>query len=123
MQHAALEQRGGFLGEKGERRVGRGPHQPALTALLLFLPDLQPLPQQEALAARRGAGRGAAGPGGESVLVAGRRDLDGGQLQVLLGARTGLEAPDGQPRRLRVPLAGHVPHAPHLEALAPQRRG
>lgn len=109
----ALKQGGGLRGRRGEQ----GPHQPALTDLLLLLPNLQPLPQQEALASRRGAGRGAAGPGRESVLVAGRRDLDGGQLEVLLGAA------DGQPPGFDLPLAGHVPRAPHLEALAPRRRG
>ena len=68
---------------------GGGAYQPALTALLLLLPDLQPLPQQEALAPRRGAGRGASRPAGGGVFVAGRRDLDGGQLQVFFGGGAG----------------------------------
>lgn len=100
-------------------------YRPALTALLLLLSDLQPLPQQEALSSRRGAGRGAPGPGRRAVLVAGRRDLNRWQLQVLLGARATagcVAARHGQPLPLALLLAGHVPHPPHLEALAAQRR-
>ena len=95
---------GGRRGRMGvEDRPGRGfsgrfrrtngaslaSHQPALAAVLLLLAHPQPLAQQEALAARRGAGRGTVGPGGYGVLVDRRRDLDGGQLQVLLGGRVG----------------------------------
>lgn len=60
-------------------------HQPALTALLLLLSHLEPLAKQEAFAPGRGARGGAVGPG--RVLVAGRRDFDGGQLKVLFGSR------------------------------------
>lgn len=66
-----------------------GPYQPALTALLLLLSDLQPLPQQETLASRRGAGRGAVRPGRGGVFIAGWRDLNGRQLEVFLGAGVG----------------------------------
>lgn len=66
-----------------------GPYQPALTALLLLLSDLQPLLQQETLASWRGAGRGAVRPGREGVFVAGWRDLNGRQLKVFLGAGAG----------------------------------
>lgn len=100
-------------------------YRPALTALLLLLSDLQPLPQQEALPSRRGAGRGAPGPGRRAVLIAGRRDLNGRQLQVLLGARVTagrVAARDGQPLPLALLLTGHVPHPPHLETFATQRR-
>lgn len=65
--------------------AGRVRYQPAFTALLLLLSDLQPLPQQETLAPRRGTGRGASRPGGGGVFVAGWRDLDGGQLEVFFG--------------------------------------
>lgn len=51
-----MEVLGKMWGEEGN---GESPYQPALTALLLLLSDLQPLPQQETLASRRGTGRGA----------------------------------------------------------------
>lgn len=68
---------------------GEGPYQPAFTARLLLLSDLQPLPQQETLAARRGTGRGASRPGGGGIFVAGWGDLDGGQLEVFFGGGAG----------------------------------
>lgn len=58
-------------------------YPPALAGMLLPFPHLEPLAKQEALASGRGAGGGAVGPGG-CVLVAGRRDLDGRQLEVIL---------------------------------------
>ena len=115
------------------KRARLASHQPALAAVLLLLAHPQPLAEQEALAAWRGAGRGTVGPGGYGVLVAGRRDLDGGQLQVLLGGRVGAahRAPVRRPTLfplflplfLLLPLARHVSHAAHFEALPPQRRG
>lgn len=87
-------------------------YRPALTALLLLVTPSEPLAQEEAPPPRGGTGRGAVGPG--RIFVAGWRDLDGGELQVLLG--TG--APGGAIGCL--PLALHVLHASHLEALAPQ---
>lgn len=123
-QHGGIREDVGRRGEWGEV-IQEGPYQPAVTGLLLLLSDLQPLPQQETLAARRGAGRGASRPGRGGVFVAGWRDLNGGQLEVLLGAgaRPGREVAHSQPPLFHLPLAGHVPHAPHLEALAPERRG
>lgn len=121
-----MEVLGKMLGEEGnDEEVSRAKYQPALTDLLLLLSNLQPLPQQETLAARGGAGRGAPGPGRQAVFIAGRRDLDGGQLEVLLGAgvRPGREVAAVQSPLFQLPLAGHVPHAAHLEALAPQSRG
>ena len=102
-------------------------HQPALAALLLLLPATQPLPQQEAFAARRCARRGASRPMRGGVLVAGRRDLDGRQLEVLLGSGAG-KIGGRTSAFLQLPLAGNagnagnVPHAAHLEAFASERR-
>lgn len=91
---------------------------PALAPMVLLLAYLQPLLEQEALASGRGAGCGAVGPG--CFLVAGRGDLDGGQLEVLLGA-------GAAPAQLSVPqlllLAQHVLHPAHLETLPSQRGG
>lgn len=89
---------------EGLRKLGGGgvggvSYPPAFAGLFLLLSDLQPFPQQEAFASWRGAGRGAAGPGGRGVFIAGRRYLNGRQLQVLLGAgaRTGREVSAVQP--------------------------
>lgn len=88
---------------------------PALTALLL-LSDTQPLPKEEALAARGGTGSGAVGPGG--VLVTGGGDLNGRELQVFLAGGGRILEPAG----LQAVLL-HVLHPPHLEALPAQGRG
>lgn len=97
----------------------------ALTDLLLLLSDLQPLPQQETLASRRGAGRGASRPGRGGIFVAGRRDLNGGQLKVLLGAGAGpgREVTDSLPPSFHLLFAGNVPHTSHLKALAAEGGG
>lgn len=99
----------------GSREGERPEDLPALTVLLL-LSDAQPLPKEEALAARRGTGSGAVGPGG--VLVTGGGDLNGWELQVFLAGGRRILVPDGLQALLL-----HVLHPPHLEALPAQGRG
>lgn len=123
-QHGGIREDVGRRGEWGEMSR-EGPYQPALTALLLLLSDFQPLPQQETLAARGGAGCGASRPGRGGIFIAGRRDLNGRQLEVLLGAGvgSGREVTVIQTPSFKLPLAGDVPHSAHLEALAAESWG
>lgn len=88
---------------------------PALTVLLL-LSHTQPPPEEEALAPRGGTGCGAVGPGG--VLVTGRGDLNGGELQVFLAGGRRILIPAGLQALLL-----HILHPPHLEALPAQGGG
>ncbi len=89
-------------------------YRPALTAVLFFLASSQPLAQEEASALGWGAGGGTARP--RCILVAGRRDLNGWKLQVLLTPRT-LKL-----FLLQLLLLAHdVLHPAHFKALAPQR--
>ncbi len=89
-------------------------YRPALTAVLFFLASSQPLAQEEASALGWGAGGGTARP--RCILVAGRRDLNGWKLQVLLTPGT-LKL-----FLLQLLLLAHdVLHPAHFKALAPQR--
>lgn len=108
-------------GSAGGWRVGEGSgscscsYRPALTAVLFLLSSPQPLAQEEASALGRGAGGGTARP--HRVLVAGRRDLNGRKLQVLLGA--------GMLKLFLLQLlllAHYILHTAHFKALAAQRR-
>lgn len=109
----------GRAGEgKGKPAGGLRRDVPAFTALLP-LPHPEPLAEEEALSARRSAGCGAVGPRG--VLVAGRRDLDGRQLQELLARGQDAGQVPGQPGLQALLL--HVLHAAHLEAPASERGG
>lgn len=88
---------------------------PALTVFLL-LSHTQPLPKEEALAPRGGTGCGAVGPG--SVLITGRGDFNGWELQVFLAGGRRILIPAGLQALLL-----HFLHPPHLEALPAQGWG
>lgn len=75
---------GGPKGGRTEAGAGVGDPETSVPAVaaLLALSHPQPLAQEKALSPRGRAGRGTVGP--RRVLVAGRSDLDGRQLQELL---------------------------------------